>query len=367
MAILEADGMVKYYGRRKVVDGVSFEVNLGEVVGLLGPNGAGKTTSFRMVTGQITPFAGKVTFDGNEVTNLPMYKRARLGMGYLSQEKSVFRKLSVEQNILAILEMMPKSRSLGRRLKRKERYDRTDQVLEQFGLTHVRKNSAGRLSGGETRRLEIARCLVCEPSLILLDEPFTGIDPPTIADIQQIVRGLIKQGIGILVTDHRAREILMVTDRIYIIKSGKVRTTGTPQQIIRDPVAINEYLGEGFTENPFGGIPNVSSEAPQPMTTQLVKQEEVRELIEHLKAPIREARNKAVQELVSRGTNVLLPLLEALERSDAEMRMWAFQVVQTIMGGNVTFDHSAPEALRREQLHALKQQVEYLIEHRRAG
>ena len=194
MALLEVRGLVKFYGRRKVVDGVDFDVDAGEVVGLLGPNGAGKTTSFRMTTGQITPNGGEVWFNGQNVTRLPMYRRARLGLGYLSQEKSVFRKLSVEQNILAVLEMMPLCRSLGRKLTRKERYERTAQVLEQFGLTRLRKNSAARLSGGETRRLEIARCLVCEPLLILLDEPFTGIDPKTIGDIQQIVRDLRATG-----------------------------------------------------------------------------------------------------------------------------------------------------------------------------
>ena len=195
MPLLEVRGLVKYYGRRKVVGGVDFQVEAGEVVGLLGPNGAGKTTSFRMTTGQITPHSGTVWFNGQDVTLLPMYKRARLGMGYLSQETSVFRRLSVEQNILAILEAMPGSREKGRSLTRAERRETTDHVLEQFGLTRVRKNKASRLSGGEKRRLEIARCLVCEPLLILLDEPFTGIDPKTIADIQEIVRALRQQRI----------------------------------------------------------------------------------------------------------------------------------------------------------------------------
>src|SRR5262245_24526250 len=213
MPILQARGLVKFYGRRKVVDGVDFDVDVGEVVGLLGPNGAGKTTSFRMTTGQVTPNAGQVLFAGNVVTTLPMYKRARLGMGYLSQEPSVFRKLNVEQNILLILEAMPAYRTLGRRLTRAERHQKTTEVLEKFGLSHLRKNNAARLSGGEKRRLEIARCLVCDPLLILLDEPFTGIDPQTIEDIQQIVRGLRDEGIGILVTDHRVREVLTVTDR----------------------------------------------------------------------------------------------------------------------------------------------------------
>src|SRR3954467_668518 len=195
MAILEVSGLVKYYGRRKVVDGVSYQVDAGEVVGLLGPNGAGKTTSFRMTTGQIVPDDGRVVFNGQDVSDWPMYKRARLGMGYLSQESSVFRKLTVEQNILAILEALPVARSLGRALRRGERWDRTDAVLQQFGLDHIRKNSAARISGGEKRRLEIARCLVCEPNLILLDEPFAAVDPLTNSDIQKIILELARQGI----------------------------------------------------------------------------------------------------------------------------------------------------------------------------
>src|SRR5579862_227780 len=251
MPLLEVKGLVKCYGRRRVVDGVDFQVEAGEVVGLLGPNGAGKTTSFRMTTGQITPNDGAVFFNGQDVTALPMYMRARFGMGYLSQETSVFRKLNVEQNILAILEILPVVRSLGRKLTKQERWDRTNLVLDQFGLTKVRKNNAARLSGGEKRRLEIARCLVCEPLLILLDEPFTGIDPITIADIRHIVRELRNTGIGVLLTDHNVREALKITDRSYLIKDGKVRTHGTPSQIVRDPIAISEYLGSGFSDEGF--------------------------------------------------------------------------------------------------------------------
>src|SRR5271170_7598267 len=251
MPLLQVHGLVKIYGRRRVVDGVDFQVDAGEVVGLLGPNGAGKTTSFRMTTGQITPNGGRVLFAGKDVTLLPMYRRARLGMGYLSQETSVFRKLTVEQNILAILEILPVCRSVGRKLTRAERWERTETVLEQFGLTRVRKNSAARLSGGEKRRLEIARCLVCEPLLILLDEPFTGIDPITIADIRQIVLDLRNTGIGVLLTDHNVPEALKITDRCYLIKDGKVRTHGSPHQIVNDPIAINEYLGESFNDDFF--------------------------------------------------------------------------------------------------------------------
>ncbi len=208
MALLEARGLVKWYGRRKVVDGVSFDVNAGEVVGLLGPNGAGKTTSFRMTTGQIAPNDGSVCFNGEDVTRLPMYKRARLGMGYLTQEPSIFRKLSIEKNLLAILEALPRSRSRGRRLRRYERREITSRLLEQFHLTHIRRNTAARASGGEKRRLEIARCLACEPLLILLDEPFAAVDPKTTEDIRANIRKLAQQGIGILLTDSEWRFII---------------------------------------------------------------------------------------------------------------------------------------------------------------
>ena len=217
------------------MDGVNLEADLGEIVGLLGPNGAGKTTSFRMITGQVTPNGGTVLFNGKDVGQLPMFRRARLGVGYLPQQTSVFRKLTVEQNILAILEVLPVYRSLGRKLTRAERYQKTDQVLEQFGLAHLRKNNASRLSGGETRRLEIARCLVCDPLIILMDEPFAGIDPHTVGEIQQIIRDLKSQGIGILITDHQVHAILAVTDRIYVIHGGKVLTHGSPQEIVARP------------------------------------------------------------------------------------------------------------------------------------
>src|SRR5439155_18034929 len=220
-------------------------------------------------------------------------------MGYLSQETSVFRKLTVEQNILAILEAMPSNRILGRKLTRRERWQRTDQVLEQFGLLRVRKNIAARLSGGEKRRLEIARCLVCDPLLILAAEPFTGIDPPTITDIRHIVQDLRKQGIGILVTDHQAREILKITDRIYIIKDGKVVTHGTPQQIVQDPVAISEYLGTGFDEGLFGAPGSQAPvRPPETVVSEVVEQEKIHRLIEVLKTPEAPA---AASELVLRG------------------------------------------------------------------
>jgi lipopolysaccharide export system ATP-binding protein len=360
MPILEVRGLVKYYGRRKVVDGVDFEVQAGEVVGLLGPNGAGKTTSFRMTTGQITPHDGQVLFAGQDVTHLPMYRRARLGLGYLSQETSVFRKLTVEQNILAILEAMPLYRSLGRKLTRRERWERTDEVLERFGLTRLRKNSAARLSGGERRRLEIARCLVCEPLLILLDEPFTGIDPITIADIRQIVQELAKQKIGILVTDHNVRETLKITDRSYLIKDGQVRTHGTPAQIIHDPIAISEYLGQGFVEDGFNPdasrAPTVLPDPPPIGTVHLLlEQEKIHRLIEALRGGHAAA---AADELVKRGRGVVPALLEALERRDVELRRQAFLVLQAILKCGPVFDPFAPEAQRRQQIGCLRERWE---------
>src|SRR3954466_3099966 len=236
MSLITTDKLVKTYRQRRVVNGVSIEVAPGEVVGLLGPNGAGKTTTFNMVVGVVKPDAGSVRFENREVTNLPMHRRARLGMGYLSQEPSVFRKLTVEQNILAILEALPVSRSLGRKLRRAERWERTERVLDQFGLTPVRKNKAGRCSGGKKRRLEIARCLVCEPNLILLDEPFAGVDPLTKAVLSLTVRGLVQdRTIGILLTDHRRHEVLKITHRSHVFKDGQVRTHGTRTDPVRDP------------------------------------------------------------------------------------------------------------------------------------
>ena len=356
MPILEARGLVKFYGRRKVVDGVNFEVDVGEVVGLLGPNGAGKTTSFRMTTGQVTPNDGKVYFAGHEVTRLPMYRRARLGMGYLAQETSVFRKLTVEENILAILEAIPFYRSLKRKLTKAERFQKTDEVLEKFGLSHLRKNNAARLSGGEKRRLEIARCLVCDPLLILLDEPFTGIDPQTIEDIQQIVRGLRDEGIGILVTDHRVREILTITDRSYLIKGGRVVTHGTPQQIVRDPIAISEYLGNSFTDDALSrSMPQTTAPTPAIQAIhRVVEQEKVHRLIDRLQAN----DPTAVGELLQHGSESVPALLEALERRDVELRRHAFEILQRLLGGALDFDPYAPEVQRRQQIAQLRESGE---------
>lgn len=360
MALLDVHGLEKYYGRRKVVDGVAFTVDEGEIVGLLGGNGAGKTTSFRIATGQVAPYAGKVVFADQDVTYLPMYRRARLGMGYLSQETSVFRKLSVEQNILAILEALPTCRSLGRAMNRRERWDRTDEILGQFGLTHVRKNSAARLSGGEKRRLEIARCLVCEPRLILLDEPFTGIDPKTIADIRQIVLDLRDSGIGILLTDHNVYETLKITDRSYLIFEGKVVTHGTPPQLIRDPIAIDKYLGTGFNAaDILGSEAEAARPAPTPVATPATQPPTIPMILEHEKIhqlveELRTGDATVVDELVQWGRPAIPELLDALERRDVEMRRHALAVLEVILNGGVAFDPFAPEAQRRHQLAALR-------------
>jgi lipopolysaccharide export system ATP-binding protein len=236
MPRLECVGLKKIYGSRTVVNDVSFFVERGEIVGLLGPNGAGKTTSFRMTCGMIDPTAGRVMLDGVEVTDWPMYKRAQLGMGYLAQESSVFVKLTVEQNILAILEML----HIGRR----ERKKLTADLLGQFGLTKLTKSIASTLSGGERRRLEIARCLASKPTLILLDEPFTGIDPVTIQSIQEIIKELRYRGIGILLTDHREMETLTITDRNYIICEGRVLVAGDSETVLHDAAAQAAYFGK---------------------------------------------------------------------------------------------------------------------------
>jgi lipopolysaccharide export system ATP-binding protein len=264
MPLLQVEGLVKSYGRRRVVDGVDFEVARGEIVGLLGPNGAGKTTSFRMTCGMIEPDAGKVLLGEHNVTRWPMYRRAREGgMGYLAQESSVFRKLSVENNLLGVMEM------LG--MDRKVRKDRCDELLEQFKITHLRKSKAMSLSGGERRRLEIARCLVSEPQIILLDEPFTGIDPVTIHSIQDIIRDLRSAGISILITDHQVRETLQITDRSYVIRSGQVLCQGRPDEVLRNPEARKYYFGEGMDLGPIGpapqsaGSPSTTANNPAPV------------------------------------------------------------------------------------------------------
>ncbi len=238
-AMLQTHGLVKTYGGRNVVNGVDINCHRGEIVGLLGPNGAGKTTSFYMIVGLVRPNAGTVLFDGKDVTDLAMYKRARMGMGYLPQEESIFRKLTVEQNIMAILETTGMNKA--------RRNARCEELLEQFGIAHVRKQLALTLSGGEKRRLTIARSLVTDPSLIMLDEPFAGVDPLAVEDIQVIVGGLRKLGIGILITDHNARVLLSVVDRAYIIYEGRVLMEGSSTFLVNNEEARRLYLGENFT------------------------------------------------------------------------------------------------------------------------
>ena len=235
---LRAENLKKSYRGRCVVNNVSIIVRPGEIVGLLGPNGAGKTTTFYMVLGLERPDAGQILLGAQDITRLPIHKRARSGISYLPQEASVFRKLTVEENILAILETL--------KLSRKERHEKLEQLLEDFHLGHVRRNKGYALSGGERRRTEIARCLTIEPKFILLDEPFAGIDPKAIDDIQQIIKGLRDRSIGVLITDHNVREALEITDRAYIINEGQIFRTGTPYELTTDPEVRRVYLGEKF-------------------------------------------------------------------------------------------------------------------------
>jgi lipopolysaccharide export system ATP-binding protein len=416
MPLLEVEGLVKYYGRRAVVDGVSFDVNAGEIVGLLGPNGAGKTTSFRMATGQVQPNEGKVTFDGHDVTSLPMYQRARRGMGYLSQEPSVFRKLSVEGNLLAILEALPRSRKLGRRLTRTERWQRTNEALARFKLDKVRRNTAGRCSGGEKRRLEIARCLVCEPLLILLDEPFAAVDPKTTEDIRANIRELADAGIGILITDHNVREVFRTADRVYLITAGKVVTRGTPLELVNDQVAIDSYLGRTFEEDQFTrhfdarlgaaragtptadrphaapvlrasvstptlastvtpppAFPAAPARQPSPFDTTtpppanppvggpmaaVLELEKMRRAVEGLTDD--RALKASMVDLAARGPAATGVLLEALERRDATLRARAFEVLKFVAKdhGPFDFDPDAPADVRLRQVAYLRAKLE---------
>jgi lipopolysaccharide export system ATP-binding protein len=242
--LLEANGLVKSYNGRTVVDHVSYQVDEREIVGLLGPNGAGKTTSFRITVGMIGAEEGRVRFSGQDITDLPMYKRARRGIGYLSQEPSVFQRLTVEENLMAICETMRFSRSVRRQT--------VERLLNQFGLTKVRRNSARRISGGERRKLEIARALITEPKLILLDEPFSGVDPIAVEGLRQEIIHLRESGIAILLTDHNVHETLKVTDRSYVIHEGKVICSGEPRDLINDPRVRETYLGNTFRGDEFG-------------------------------------------------------------------------------------------------------------------
>jgi lipopolysaccharide export system ATP-binding protein len=390
MAILKAEGLVKLYPRDKkwwkfwdqkaVVAGVDFEVDRGEVVGLLGPNGAGKTTSFRMITGQVTPNEGSVTFHGHDVTALPMFRRARLGMGYLPQDHSVFRQLTIEENILAVLELIPTHPRFGRKPTRKERNELCEEMLEKFGLTAKRHRLSATLSGGERRRLEIARCLVCDPSLILLDEPFVGIDPPTVNDIKNIISDLRRQNIGILITDHQVREVLQVADRGYIIYEGKVIAKGSPQELAQDKTAVEVYIqhtvdGLKFTQqhesttpapaNPSPvaspgaspgtspGTSTVATTAPPPRgpsLSEIVLQARLRALLDRLRTA---EFQHAAAELLQQGPVAIAPLVEALAWRDPEMRRRAFEVLKRLWPG-VPFDPYASDLERHEQLAALR-------------
>lgn len=238
MTILRAADLIKAYGGRLVVNGVSLEVNSGEVVGLLGPNGAGKTTAFYMTIGLVKPDGGHIFLDGEDITGYPMHVRARMGLGYLPQETSVFRKLSVQKNILAILELLP--------LSREERYQRADQLLEELGIRHLSNQTANVLSGGEKRRLEITRALATNPAFIILDEPFAGIDPLAVADIKTIIGHLKQRGIGILISDHNVRETLGVCDKAYIMVDGQVIESGPPESIVCSEEVCRSYLGDDF-------------------------------------------------------------------------------------------------------------------------
>ena len=235
---ITAKNIVKTYRNRRVVDGISLDVKQGEIVGLLGPNGAGKTTSFYMMVGLVKPNQGHVYLDNEDVTDQPMYRRAQMGIGYLAQEASVFRKLSVEDNILAVLEMTDLSKS--------EQNAKLESLLDEFGLQHIRKNRGDLLSGGERRRTEIARCLATDPKFILLDEPFAGVDPIAVEDIQQIVSKLKDKNIGILITDHNVHETLSITDRAYLLFEGKILKSGTADELAADEQVRKVYLGQNF-------------------------------------------------------------------------------------------------------------------------
>jgi lipopolysaccharide export system ATP-binding protein len=236
--LLRTDNISKSYKKKQIVNKVSINIHKAEVVGLLGPNGAGKTTTFYMVVGLITPDNGKIFFDKKEITHMAMYKRARCGIGYLSQEPSIFRKLTVSENLMAVLETIPISKV--------ERKRRLEQRLEELRMTQLADSKAYTLSGGERRRLEISRCLVTNPSFILLDEPFSGVDPIAVFEVQQIIQDLKNKGLGILLTDHNVRETLSITDRSYIMTEGRILLSGTAQELINNPEAKKIYLGEGF-------------------------------------------------------------------------------------------------------------------------
>ena len=237
--LLRTDTLVKKYKQRTVVKGVSIEVNQGEIVGLLGPNGAGKTTTFYMIVGLIKPFSGHVFLDNEEITKFPMYKRAQIGIGYLAQEASVFRQMSVEDNIYSVMQYK-------KDMTKQQRIEKLESLLDEFGLQHIRRSKGIQLSGGERRRCEIARALAIDPKFILLDEPFAGVDPIAVEDIQRVVAKLKTKNIGVLITDHNANETLSITDRAYLVFEGQLLKSGTPEELASDPVVRSHYLGSNF-------------------------------------------------------------------------------------------------------------------------
>jgi len=267
MALLNVNGLVKSYQRRRVVDGVEMDVAPGEIVGLLGPNGAGKSTCFKMICGLVQPDKGSVFFEGVDVTKWPLYRRGRQGMGYLPQHSSLFNKLTVQANLIGMMQLLSFSR--------KQQKHRCQELLEQFNISHVRKSLAGTLSGGERRRLEIARCLVAEPKIIMLDEPFAAIDPVTVQSIQSVIRNLADRGIAILITDHAAREILQITDRTFVVSEGRILCSGTADEIVQHEQVKREYLGDleisktssSETNARFHAMSTFAAEAVQPNET----------------------------------------------------------------------------------------------------
>ncbi len=369
MALLEAQGLAKEYGKRRVVDGIDLQVNAGEIVGLLGPNGAGKTTSFRMIAGMVPPTGGRVSFAGKEVTDRPMFERARLGLGYLPQDGSVFRKLTVEQNLHAIIELMTVRRGKRFRPSARQRRQRVDELLEQFGLTKIRKSNAGACSGGERRRIEIARCLISDPLLILLDEPFTGSAPITVQDIQALIRKLRDDGIGVLITDHQVAETLKITDRSYLVSAGKMLVHGTPREIVANPDARRVYLGEGFHMDAPAGLP--ASAPPPPLANAfrtppagalraLLDNEDLYDWIGQLGTPQAEA---AATKIRARGQAAVEPLCHALERGDAHVRAMAQRLLSGILREDIPFDPLGDDNTRRQQVACIR---EYLHQRRAA-
>ena len=352
MSLLEARGLRKQYGSRVVVDGVDLDVNAGEIVGLLGPNGAGKTTTFRMLVGMIAPKSGEVTFAGQDVTHAPMYQRARLGLGYLAQESSVFRRLTVEQNILAVLELMTTRRGRPFRSTRAQRKARAAELLDQFGLTRLRRSNASDLSGGERRRLEIARCLVSEPMLIMLDEPFTGIDPRTIDDIQETIIALRGNGIGVLLTDHQVDRTLQIADRTYVIADGKVISHGSSLEVVNDPHVRQVYLGENIN---VSGIAQAVRRRSQSSVRSLLEDQAVAEALAELRTldPIQLAGR-----LRPRARLSATRLIEMMEQNDPVVRERAHCVLCELLTTRLPFDPHGAEALRASQVLRIRQYLD---------